>query len=62
MTSDASGSDETAYWLSIPGLLESIRRADADIAAGRLFGEDEIRAAFGLLPRTADTGSRRSAR
>lgn len=44
---------ETLYWLSQPGIKESIAEADADIGAGRTYGEDEIRAEFGL-PRQAD--------
>jgi antitoxin YefM len=43
---------ETLYWLSQPGLKESIAEAEADIAAGRTFGEDEIRAEFGVPRRT----------
>jgi antitoxin YefM len=44
---------ETLYWLSQPGITESIVEADDDIAAGRTYGEDEIRAEFGV-PRRAD--------
>ena len=44
---------ETLYWLSQPGIKESIAAADADIAAGRTYGEDEIRAEFGV-PGRAD--------
>jgi hypothetical protein len=43
---------ETLYWLSQPRLKESIAEAEADIAAGRTFGEDEIRAEFGVPRRT----------
>lgn len=39
---------ETLHWLSKPGIKESIAEADADIAAGRTYDEDEIRAEFGL--------------
>jgi prevent-host-death family protein len=39
---------ETLYWLSQPGIAESLAEADADIAAGRTYGEDEIRAEFGV--------------
>jgi prevent-host-death family protein len=39
---------ETLYWLSQPGINESVAEADADIAAGRTHGEDEIRAEFGV--------------
>ena len=37
---------ETLHWLSQPGILESISRSEADVAAGRTYGEDEIRAAY----------------
>jgi antitoxin YefM len=43
---------ETLYWLSQPGIRASIAEADADIAAGRTYGEDEIRAEFGVPRRT----------
>lgn len=43
---------ETLYWLSEPGIKASIAAADADIAAGRTFGEDDIRAEFGVPRRT----------
>jgi antitoxin YefM len=39
---------ETLYWLSQPGITESIAQADEDITAGRTYGEDEIRADFGV--------------
>lgn len=39
---------ETLYWLSQPGIKESIAEADNDIAAGRTYGEDEIRSEFGV--------------
>jgi antitoxin YefM len=39
---------ETLYWLSQPAIRESIAEADADFEAGRTFGEDEIRAEFGV--------------
>ncbi|BBY60980.1 type II toxin-antitoxin system Phd/YefM family antitoxin [Mycolicibacterium sarraceniae] len=37
---------ETLYWLSQPGITESVAESEADVAAGRTFGEDEIRAAY----------------
>lgn len=43
---------ETLYWLSQPGIRESIGQADRDIEAGRTYGEDEIRAEFGVPRRT----------
>ena len=39
---------ETLYWLSQPGIRDSIAEADTDIAAARTAGEDEIRAQFGV--------------
>ena len=39
---------ETLYWLSQPGIRESITEADSDIAAGRTTGEAGIREQFGL--------------
>lgn len=37
---------ETLFWLSQPGIRDTVAEADADIADGRTFGEDEIRAEF----------------
>jgi antitoxin YefM len=37
---------ETLHWLSQPGIAESVAESEADVAAGRTYGEDEIRAAF----------------
>jgi prevent-host-death family protein len=42
---------ETLFWLSQPGIRETIAEAEGDIAAGRTHGEDEIRAAFGVPKR-----------
>lgn len=39
---------ETLYWLSQPNISESIADAEDDVAAGRTYGEDEIRAQFGV--------------
>jgi len=38
---------ETLFWLSQPGIHESIAEAQADIAAGRTYTEDQIRADLG---------------
>jgi antitoxin YefM len=35
---------ETLFWLSQPGIRETLAEAESDIAAGRTYGEDEIRA------------------
>ncbi|WP_204158457.1 hypothetical protein [Mycolicibacterium mucogenicum] len=45
--------DETDFWLAVPGFRESLIEAEADVAAGRTFGEEEIRARSGLPPRDA---------
>jgi hypothetical protein len=37
---------ETLHWLSQPGIAESVAESEADVAAGRTYGEDEIRAAY----------------
>jgi antitoxin YefM len=37
---------ETLYWLSQPHVRESIAEAEDDIAGGRTYGEEEIRAEF----------------
>jgi antitoxin YefM len=37
---------ETLHWLAQPGIVESVAESEADVAAGRTYGEDEIRAAF----------------
>ncbi len=42
---------ETLYWLSQPGIRESVAEADADITAGRVFDEAQIRAEFGVPKR-----------
>lgn len=39
---------ETLFWLSQPGIRETIAEAEGDIAAGRTHGEGEIWAAFGV--------------
>lgn len=48
---DLESLQETVYWLSRPGIRESIAEADADIAAGRTVGSDELRSELGLPPR-----------
>jgi antitoxin YefM len=37
---------ETLFWLSQPGIRESIEAAQADVAAGRVLTEEQIRTAF----------------
>lgn len=42
---------ETLFWLSQPGIRESIAAADADVAEGRVYSEAEIRTEFGAPKR-----------
>jgi antitoxin YefM len=42
---------ETLFWLSQPGIRDTIAEAEDDITAGRTHGEDEIRADFGVPKR-----------
>jgi antitoxin YefM len=37
---------ETLHWLAQPGIVESVAESEADVVAGRTYGEDEIRAAY----------------
>ncbi|HEX8093350.1 type II toxin-antitoxin system Phd/YefM family antitoxin [Jatrophihabitans sp.] len=39
---------ETLYWLSRPGIRESIAQAEREYAAGETISGDELRAEFGL--------------
>jgi hypothetical protein len=41
---NVSGEGETEYWLSVLGLQESLAQSEEDIAAGRTYGEAEVRA------------------
>ena len=42
---------ETLFWLSQPGIRESIAEAKADVATGRVFGEEQMRAEFNVPDR-----------
>jgi antitoxin YefM len=42
---------ETLFWLSQPGIHESIAEARSDIEAGRTYSEEQIRAEFGVPKR-----------
>lgn len=42
---------ETLFWLSQPGIRETVAEAEDEIRAGRLHLEDEIRAEFGVPKR-----------
>jgi antitoxin YefM len=39
---------ETLFWLSQPGIRESLAEAREDVAAGRVFNEEHIRNEFGV--------------
>ena len=41
---NVSGESETEYWLSVPGIRESLAQSEEDISAGRTYGEAEVRA------------------
>jgi len=43
---------ETLFWLSQPGIRESIAEAEADFAEGRTFSEEQIRQEFGVPKRS----------
>ena len=42
---------ETLFWLSQPGIHESLAEAEDDIAAGRVHAESEVRRSLGLPER-----------
>jgi prevent-host-death family protein len=42
---------ETLYWLSQPSIRESLAEAEADVTAGRVFDEAQIRGEFGAPKR-----------
>ncbi|MGH3275002.1 MAG: type II toxin-antitoxin system Phd/YefM family antitoxin [Streptosporangiaceae bacterium] len=42
---------ETMFWLSQPGIHESLAEAEADIAAGRTYDEAQVRRSLGLPPK-----------
>jgi antitoxin YefM len=48
---DLESLQETLYWLSQPGIRESIAEAEADIEAGNTVSSDELRNQLGLPPR-----------
>ena len=45
---DLESLQETLYWLSQPGIRESIAEAEADIEAGNTVSSDELRNQLGL--------------
>jgi len=48
---DLESLQETVYWLSQPGIKESIAEAEANISAGRTMGSEQLRQQLGLPPR-----------
>ena len=48
---DLESLQETVYWLSQPGIRESIAEATADIEAGNTVSSDELRGRLGLPSR-----------
>lgn len=48
---DLESLQETVYWLSQPGVRESVAEAEADIEAGNTVSSDELRKRLGLPPR-----------
>jgi antitoxin YefM len=48
---DLESLQETLYWLSKPGIRESIAQAEAEYAAGATTSGADLRAEFGLPPR-----------
>lgn len=48
---DLESLQETLFWLSKPGIRDSIAQADAEYAAGSTTSGADLRAEFGLPPR-----------
>lgn len=48
---DLESLQETVYWLSRPGIRESITEAEADIETGRTIDSDELRRQLVVPPR-----------
>ena len=48
LAQSADDEDDTDFWLATPGFRESLIEAEADIAAGRTYSAEEVRARFGL--------------
>lgn len=47
---DLESLQETLFWLSQPGIREDLAESEADIAAGRTSGSDQLRRELGLPP------------
>jgi hypothetical protein len=50
--SDRESPDDTSYLLSMPGVLDEIRVAEAEIARGEAIGADELRRVMAERTRT----------
>jgi len=48
---DLESLHETLYWLSRPGIRESVAAAEREYAAGETISGEDLRAEFGLPPR-----------
>jgi hypothetical protein len=46
----ACGDENWDEWVSLPNVLAAVAKSEADVIAGRTFGEDEIRAAYRVPP------------
>jgi antitoxin YefM len=47
---DLESLHETLYWLSRPGIRESVEAAEREYAAGEAISSEDLRAEFGLPP------------
>lgn len=48
---EEDSAQETAFWLSCPGILDDLAQAESDIAAGRVYDETQVRQALNLPPK-----------
>lgn len=48
---DLESLHETLYWLSAPGIRDTITAAEREHAAGETISAEDLRAEFGLPPR-----------
>ena len=44
----AESIQESLFWLSQPGIRESIAEAEGDVEAGRVYSEEQIRTQFNV--------------
>ena len=50
MTDDLESLEETRYWLSMPGIRDSMSAAEREYAAGETVSSKDLRAEFGMPP------------